>query len=279
MAQGKLCVAVRGGNKQLARKLVRNCLSKGNGLTEVMSREELSGKTALMVACEEGHTEFVDLLVDAPLRSALDDAVLEYLSSGLLRAIAKQQVKATASLVSKIANLPVEDRKRVATWPMEKTGLTPLLLASGYPDVHILKEVWKLYNYEAADDATEEWCSKADGMTPLMIAAWKGREENVKFLLERLGAADIAARIRNVADNTGYTALHWAAARGHTGVCESLVTALKENERQADCSELLNEARNHCSHTKGRPTWYGVAMASGHEATADRAASLIYAVG
>ena len=178
------------------------------------SRDSARHRTPLILACEHGHADIVEALLDA------DAGLLEARDASgrtaLICAVEARNVEVVRLLCNRGAAVEARGADR----------LTPLLVAcgSGFVDVAAA-----LLDHGADIEARED-----RGVTALMLCAWKGLTEVVRLLCDR------GARLEAV-DTHGESALHFAA------YYDRLETSLLLASRGASPDSLDNERRSAAS--------------------------------
>jgi ankyrin repeat protein len=178
-----------------------------NGHTEVvklllnaganMEAKDTNGWTSLIRVAWNGHTEMVKLLLNAGANMEAKDRN-GWIS--LICAAYNGHTEVVKLLLNAGANLEAKDTK----------GWTSLICAAWNGHIEVIKLLLKAgANLEAKDE---------DGWTSLIRAAWNGHTEVVKWLLN--AGANLEAK-----DEDGWTSLIGAARNGHTEVVKLLLKA------------------------------------------------------
>lgn len=155
--------------------------------------EDYNGNTALMVAAGSGSIEVLDaLLQQNPLQQDKD--------ASLLAAAERGRDAAVGVLIRAKADMEAKNRSQ----------LTPLMLAAWNGHIKTLKALIEAN----ADMEAKNW----NGYTSLMLAAQNGHIEAVNALIK--AKADIEAKNRNE-----LTSLMLAAQNGHVEVVKALIEA------------------------------------------------------
>jgi ankyrin repeat protein len=205
-----LMVAVDRNDVEIARLLIR-ANANVNAANEY-------GATALFVACTRGNAHLVTVLLEGkadpnasllsgetPLMAAVDkghiDAVRALVGHGVdvnrseLRGGQTALMWAVAENYPDIVRLLVE--RGADAGARSKGGFTPLLFAAQQGNVASGRAL-----LQAGADVNEG--RSGDRMTPLMVSSAAGRTEFVALLMESGANPDLV-------DDSGYTALHYAA--------------------------------------------------------------------
>jgi uncharacterized protein len=182
----QLLVAARKNNLEG----VRQALSRG---ADANSRNRL-GKTALMMAAENGWTALAELMIQS--KTNVNQASLERVTP-LMAASYVGESKIVAMLLAKGANPK----------PVDRMTKSALIYAAGQGHAESVKLL--LDAGVAIDEAP------VDGLTPLMWAAGQGHKETVALLLSR--GAD-----RTLKDDRKLSAIDIARAQKHSAVVELL---------------------------------------------------------
>ncbi|XP_063396977.1 uncharacterized protein LOC134681326 [Mytilus trossulus] len=155
------------------------------------------GISSLFFACQEGHTEVVQMLINnkADINKCRDTA-----ASPLLVACEKGHTEVVQMLINNKADIN----------KCRDTGASPLFFAcqEGHTEV-----VQMLINNKA--DINK--CRDNDGVSPLFIACQKGHTEVVHMLINN------KADINKCKDNDGVSPLFIACQKGHTEVVHMLI--------------------------------------------------------
>ena len=166
--------------------------------------------TALVLACEKGHTELAQLLLD---RSARVTATSSFGNSCLVYAAREGHVKIVQSLLNHKADAS----------KAKKNGESPIMLAAAGGHVAIVGRL-------AASDADVNAAS-ASGESALTRAAEEGHAHVVRALLAH--GADSGAQTRS-----GETALSLAEGAGHGDVVDLLVGSSKPEDTLAEVTTV-----------------------------------------
>jgi uncharacterized protein len=182
----QLLVAARKNNLEG----VKQALSRG---ADANSRNRL-GKTALMMAAENGWTALAELMINA--KTNVNQASLDRVTP-LMAASYVGDSKTVALLLAKGA-----DPK-----PLDRMTKSAIIYAAGQGHTEAVKLL-----LDAGVQVNE---APVDGLTPLMWAAGQGHKDTVALLLSR--GAD-----RNLKDDRKLTALDIARAQKHSAVVAAL---------------------------------------------------------
>lgn len=170
------------------------------------------GRTALMLAVENGHADAVKVLIES---GAAVDATANSGMTSLMLAANTGRIGIIRLLMENGANVNSAARD----------GRTSLLFASsaGYTDIINI-----LLDKGAYIDAVD-----GDGKTALILAASKGRVDAVKVLLDKGGDA-------NLRDNVDMTALMWAEKNGYAQLAALLKQAGGREVYSAPSQTMVN---------------------------------------
>ena len=153
------------------------------------------GKTALGVACQEGHLNVVKLLVKKGFKGTIKD---KKIGSALISAA----YRGHADIVKLLCLSGVDPNTR------GQNGNTALISASSYGHVDTVQAL--------VDMGANVNTAAPYGQTALMVAAGGGYNDIVKLLLEK--GAEV-----NVKNVNGETPLIWASENGHVQVVQALL--------------------------------------------------------
>ncbi|MBP5427495.1 MAG: ankyrin repeat domain-containing protein [Clostridiales bacterium] len=211
----------REGNLQF----IRRFLETRESIIDIRNKEQ---KTALMVACERGQVEVVDLLIK---HGACVNSIC-YNLTPLMFAIESNHIDIVKKLIEKGAEInyqnemgwtPLMYASRCGHSVIIKmlinngaevrggSGYTPLMIAAKYGNIEALDI---LLDYGVNVDEEDE-----DGSTPL-IEAIKNKNSEIAMLLINNGA-NINARARS--ENESFNALGFACSRGLEDVAVELI--------------------------------------------------------
>ncbi|KAI9915751.1 hypothetical protein PsorP6_007659 [Peronosclerospora sorghi] len=197
-------------------RTVRKARNAGELLPKLITAEDETGLTLLMIGVRGNDRVFCNMLLDI---GADVNFKTEKRTYALLLAAQKGWEHMTTFLLQHGAN---EESKNMALIPAAHFGHLPV--------VKMLLDAGGNQNY-----------ANKKGTTPLMRAAQEGREEVVKFLIGR--GADTCA-----ANNEGMTALMLAAQRGHAKIATTLMKSgsnVNKQTRQGSTALLLAAKRGH----------------------------------
>ncbi|XP_014787114.1 putative ankyrin repeat protein RF_0381 [Octopus bimaculoides] len=192
------------------------------------------GLTYLMVACQQGNTDLINLLIDAGAELDMSDkggnAALHY-------AVTNHQRDAVALMISRRANVnsqnfrgnsPLHRVVKEKDWKdvlevilntrgkyilqinlQNSNGDTPLHLACHWGHIDIIHQLLQ-QSYIDVNMMDNK------GDTPLHLACRGGQTDIVYLLLQ-------CNSVANVGNINGYTPLHWACRGGHTDIVHLLL--------------------------------------------------------
>uniref|UniRef100_A0A0G4HXG7 Uncharacterized protein n=1 Tax=Chromera velia CCMP2878 TaxID=1169474 RepID=A0A0G4HXG7_9ALVE len=182
-------------------------LASANGHTDIVrllvdakayvDMQDRYGKTALILASFHGHTDIVRLLVDAKANVDMQDS---YGQTALILASENGHTDIVRLLVDAKANVDMQDR----------CGKTALILASFHGHTDIVR---LLVDAKANVDMQGEI-----GKTALILASENGHTDIVRLLVDAEANVDMQ-------DENGKTALILASENGHTDIVRLLVDA------------------------------------------------------
>lgn len=215
-----LMMAAKHGNQQAIEDLidVEGCMQVDQ--QDWMVGEEstsLAGKTALMFAAESGHLSAVARL--SSIEAGMVDKIGE---TALMKATTMNHIEIVDILA------PLENNVRNLA---DATALT-IAIRMGHQEICTI-----LKNYEgppAADITFDEKASNC-AMTPLMKAADAGNF-NYTWCLQSQ---------KDLVDNRGWTALMYAAAKGHIDCCELLLETKNKISADGETAWQIARRNNH----------------------------------
>jgi len=123
----------------------------------------------------------------------------------LILAIRNKNIKMINCLMEKFPNLNLETKDK------NRYIFTPLLNACQMQNLEVIKIL-----VEAGADVNMAGSGTNHGNTPLMVCAWEGFIDGVKYLMEQ----DVSY---NQQDNNGYTALHKACIKNKYAIIKLLI--------------------------------------------------------
>lgn len=123
----------------------------------------------------------------------------------MIAAVRNNDQKMIIALLSKFSNIDLEIKDK------SKYIFTPLLNACQTQKLDVIKLL-----VDAGADVNRSGSGKNHGNTPLMVCAWEGFTEGVKYLIEQ----EVSY---NQQDNNGYTALHKACIKNNYGIAKLLI--------------------------------------------------------
>ncbi|XP_072048644.1 uncharacterized protein [Amphiura filiformis] len=170
------------------------CLIEANASLDIQDED---GRTALMLASRNGHTETVTCLIQAKASLDIQD---EDGQTSLMLALRNKHTETVTCLIRAKASLDIQ----------AKDGRTAIILAATYG---ITETVFCLIQAMASLDIQDE-----NGWTALMLASQNGHTETVTCLIEAKASLDIQTQ-------NGYTALILASRYGRTKTVTSLIEA------------------------------------------------------
>jgi len=163
-----------------------------------INAKDPTGRTALIGAAYQGHTEVVEYLLQQGANPNLQDNKGQTALMAAMAAAHQGHIKIVDSLLQKGADPNL----------ISANGITTLMLAAQEGHTKVVESLLQ----RGADSNL-----KTDkGLTALMLAAQEGHTDVVEYLLQQ-GANP------NLQDNKGATALMIAAEKGHTEAVEALL--------------------------------------------------------
>ena len=193
-----MCAAQRGHTS-----IVQYLLEQG----ALVNTQDVKGVTSLMMASQNGHPETVRVLLDYGADANMLAWYEKMYQTALMLACFFQRTVCVDLLLDGGADPNLCDSKmsplKAACYtaghdqPMDPTILEKLLSAGANPNTQI----------------------GPYGNTALMLATqYHGYDKGVQVLLN--ASADV-----NIQNSHGFTALHWAAEKGHLGICKMLLAS------------------------------------------------------
>ena len=162
--------------------------------------KDISGRTPLSIAADQGHEEVVKLLL------ARNDVEVDSMDGDSCTPLSNAADQGHEEVVKLLLT-----RNDVEAGLKDNAGRTPLSKAAYGGHEEVVKLLLTRDDVEADSKDNDSW-------TPLSYAAYKGHEEVVKLLLTR---DDVEAGSK---DNAGCTPLSKAADQGHKEVVKLLLT-------------------------------------------------------
>ncbi|KAK3511793.1 hypothetical protein QTP70_023189, partial [Hemibagrus guttatus] len=219
----------RVGNVEVLQEMLSNVTSQC--LQTAINKQDKAGRSALLLAAEQGHTPVVKLLLE---NNARVDVFDESKQTPLHLAAASGQLDVCSSLLNLGADITATDideqtplhlaaehdhsdvvklflkcRPELATQP-NKQGDTCISIAAAKGSLTVIQELLMFYQ-----GSLPKLHSKVNGSTPLHLAT-AGGHDKVVFTLMEAGASATEE------DLEGMTAIHLAARHGHLKILEDL---------------------------------------------------------
>ena len=209
-------------------------------ILENPNKTNSNGRTIMINAVENGHTEIVKIL--APICENFDQTLYSYKTSPLHLAISDRYIEMAKTLIpySKVdqnnssgftplhyaamkgLNEIVEILAPLYKnpHPLDLNRNTPMHYAAENGHLEVVKTLTTFTNYPDPSSGTDYGSRTVFKVTPMHKAAKMGHVEIVKFLAT-------LCENPNLPDNEGKTPLHLAARNGHTDVVKVIVSLVK----------------------------------------------------
>lgn len=170
-----------------------------------VNKKDKDGVTALYIACRDGHTPAIKLLLAYP-NIDINHELPEDGTTSFFMACANEHADVVRLLL---------DHKDIDINKVQKNGATPLYATCRYGDVKTAKLLLTHKDIAINQEVQQ------DGTTPLYVACLYGHVDTVKLLLDQQGIEI------NKDDQWGITPLHLACQKGYSSIVQLLLNSNK----------------------------------------------------